>query len=91
MGYGLLYQQLRECEGATATMKTGHKKKTLTGTIRSVNLQDDGLYLMLELQNGECELLTPADKLHSITFTPNPPEKKENKDLESLTGDNGAY
>ncbi len=88
MGVGLLYQQLCEMEGAQVTMKLGHKKKAVTGIVKSVNLHKEGLYVMLELSNGERKLLTPDDKVHDVTFTPTIPEKGG---METLSGDNGTF
>ena len=90
MGVGLLYQQLCELEGARVTMRVGHKKKTLEGVIRSVNLHQEGLFMILELPNGQSKLLTPQDRIHDVTFKPQPkPEKGDS--LESLAGDGGPY
>ncbi len=86
MGVGLLYQQLREMEGARVTLRCGHKKKTLEGIIQSVNLHQEGLFMILELPNGQSKLLTPRDQVHDVTYKPQP---VENESLESLAGDTG--
>jgi hypothetical protein len=85
MGVGLLYKDLVKMEGARVTMKLGHKKKAITGIVRAVNLHKEGLYVMLELPNGEHKLLTPDDKVRDVTFKPQTPQEEET--LESLAGD----
>lgn len=87
MGVGLLYRQLVGMEGAEVTMRVGHKKRVLEGTVRSVNLHQDGLYMILELHNGQSKLLTPSDRIHDVTYK----IKKVEKNPESFSGDNGTY
>lgn len=77
-------------EGARVTMMVGHKKKAITGIVQSVNLHKEGLYVMLELPNGEHKLLTPKDDVHDVTFKPQPIPEGTGESLESLAGDNGG-
>ena len=71
MGYGLFYKYLTDMEGVNAVITFSNKKKTLTGRILSVNLEKgDGLYIMVELGNGERKLLTPENHVRDVTFKP---------------------
>ena len=43
----------------------------MTGKILSANLEKgDGLYIMIELGNGERKLLTPQNHVKDVTFKP---------------------
>jgi hypothetical protein len=58
-------------ENVKASITFANKKKTLEGIIKSANLQEkDGLYIMIELHNGEWKLLTPKHVVKDITFKP---------------------
>lgn len=85
MGYGLFYKHLTQMEGVRARITFSNKKKQLEGIIRSANLEEkDGLYIMVELPNGEWKMLTPRHMVKDVTFKP-----LETETLESLSGDIG--
>lgn len=87
MGVGLLYKDLVRMEGAQVTMKLGHKKRTVTGVIKSANLHKEGLFIMLDRGNGKWRLIGPQDNAHDIEFIPQTPEKIDD-DISTLAGDN---
>lgn len=80
MGRGLFYSHLKDMEGCNITFKIRKGKKAIEAKCMSVNLQnDDGLYMQVELPNGQWKLYTPEDKIHNVSWKPMP--RDENLEL----------